>query len=143
MRFLAHRIVGKRLLHIIERTVGTPQGAVLSPILGNIYLHYVLDLWAHQWRNRSAGGDTTLVRYADDSVIGFQHRDDGRRFVAELKERLGKFGVSLNDEKTRLIEFGRFAQSNRAKRGEGKPETFDFLGFTHMCSRRRSDGALP
>ena len=157
MRFLAHRIADKRILHIIERTlkcgvdedgkrertvVGTPQGAVLSPLLGNIYLHYVLDLWAHQWRNRSARGETTIVRYADDSVIGFQYRDDGLRFVAELKERLAKFGLSLNEEKTRLIEFGRFAQSNRAQRGVGKPETFDFLGFTHMCSRRRSDGGF-
>jgi RNA-directed DNA polymerase len=129
MRFLAHRIADKRLLHIIGRTlksgvdedgrrertvVGTPQGAVISPILGNTYLHYVLDLWARQWRNRSASGEATLVRYADDSVMGFQYRRDGQRFLAELKERLGKFGLSL-------IEFGRFAQSNRAQRGEGKP----------------------
>lgn len=157
MRFLAHRIADKRLLRIIERTlkcgvdedgkrerteVGTPQGAVISPLLGNIYLHYVLDLWVHQWRKRMARGEMTIVRYADDSVIGLQHRDDGQRFVRELKERLGKFGLSLNDEKTRLIEFGRFAKSNRAQRGEGKPETFDFLGFTHMCSRRRSDGGF-
>lgn len=157
MRFLAHRIADKRLLHIIERTlkcgvdedgkrertvVGTPQGAVLSPILGNIYLHYVLDLWAHQWRNRSANGEVTLVRYADDSVIGFQYRHESQRFLAALKERLEQFGLSLNEEKTRLIEFGRFAQSNCAQRGGGKPETFDFLGFTHLCARRRSDGGF-
>ena len=157
MKFLNHRIADKRLLRIIERTlkcgvdddgkrtktvVGTPQGAVISPLLGNIYLHYVLDLWAHQWRKRTARGDMYIVRYADDTVIGFQYRDDGERFRQSLKDRFAKFGLSLNDDKTRLSEFGRFAQSNRAKRGEGKPETFDFLGFTHICAKRRSDGGF-
>jgi len=157
MRFLAHRIADPRLLRMIERTlkcgveengqrertvVGTPQGAVISPLLGNIYLHYVLDLWAHRWRRRAARGETYIVRYADDSVVGFQYRADGQRFLRELKTRLGQFGLSLNDDKTRLIEFGRFAQRNCAERGGGKPATFDFLGFTHICSRRRSDGGF-
>ncbi len=157
MRMLEERIADKRLLRLIERMlksgvqeegvwtkaeVGTPQGAVISPILGNIYLHYVLDLWAHRWRRREASGEVYVVRYADDSVLGFQHRTDGERFVRELKVRLAKFGLSLNEEKTRLIEFGRFAAGNRRRRGEGKPEVFDFLGFTHLCSRRRSNGGF-
>ena len=154
-RMLKERIADRRLLELIERMlksgvvdegvwtgteVGTPQGAVISPILGNIYLHYVLDLWAHRWRQRNATGEVYIVRYADDSVLGFQHRSDGARFLRELKHRLKKFGLSLNEEKTRLIEFGRFAAANRKQRGERKPETFDFLGFTHVCARRRSDG---
>lgn len=157
IRMLEQRIADKRLLRLIERMlksgveeegkrsrteVGTPQGAVISPILGNIYLHYVLDLWVHRWRKRSARGEMYIVRFADDSVFGFQNRGDGQRFERELKERLAKFGLSLNEEKTRLIEFGRFAAANRQQRGEGKPETFDFLGFTHICSTRRSDGGF-
>jgi group II intron reverse transcriptase/maturase len=155
MRMLKERIADRRLLSLIERMlksgvmdegvwtgteVGTPQGAVISPLLGNIYLHYVLDLWAHRWRRRNAMGEMYIVRYADDSVFGFQHRSDGVRFLRELKQRLEKFGLSLNEEKTRLIEFGRFAAANRQQRGERKPETFDFLGFTHICAKRRSDG---
>jgi group II intron reverse transcriptase/maturase len=156
-RMLKERIADNRLLKLIERMlksgvvdegkwsrteVGTPQGAVISPILGNIYLHYVLDLWADRWRRRHARGEVYIVRYADDSVLGFQFRNDGWRFLRDLKERLGKFGLSLNEEKTRLIEFGRFADGNRRQRGAGKPETFDFLGFTHICSTRYSDGGF-
>lgn len=155
MRMLKERIADRRLLHLIERVlksgvvdagvwtgteVGTPQGAVISPILGNIYLHYALDLWAIRWRKRNAVGEMYIVRYADDSVFGFQHRSDGTRFQRDLRRRLEKFGLSLNAEKTRLIEFGRFAAANRKQRGERKPETFEFLGFTHICSKRRSDG---
>jgi RNA-directed DNA polymerase len=155
MEMLKERIADKRLLRLIERMlksgvqdegkwnkteVGTPQGAVISPMLGNIYLRYVLDLWAHQWRKRKARGEVYIVRYADDSVLGFQYRSDGERFLEAFKGRLAKFGLSLNEEKTRLIEFGRFADGNRRERGAGKPEVFEFLGFTHLCSKRRSDG---
>ena len=115
---------------------------MISPLLANIYLHYVLDLWANQWRKRNARGECYIVRYADDSVLGFQYRSDGLHFMAALKDRLGKFGLSLNGEKTKLLEFGRFAISNRKARKQGKPETFDFLGFTHICSVRRSDGGF-
>lgn len=157
MRMLQERIADRRLLRLIERAlkcgvedagkrsrteVGTPQGAVLSPLLGNIYLHYVLDLWAHRWRQKRAGGEVYIIRYADDTVLGFQHRAEGERFMRELKQRVGKFRLSLNEEKTRLIEFGRFARTNRDRRGEGKPKTFDFLGFTHVCATRRSDGGF-
>jgi len=107
--------------------IGTPQGAVISPVLANIYLHYAQDLWANQWRNRHAGGDVIMIRYADDSVVGFQYRKDAERFLKDLTERMGKFGLELHPVKTRLIEFGRFAEANRRKKGEGKPETFDFL----------------
>ena len=153
MKFLEHRIADQRILRIIERilkagtvedgcrfktVVGTPQGAVISPSLGNIYLHYVLDLWAHHWRKTKARGEVYLVRYADDTVTGFQYQQDGKRFQRELSERLKKFGLRLNKHKTRLIEFGRFAQSNRQQRGQGKPKTFDFLGFTHICSRTKT-----
>ena len=118
--------------------IGTPQGSVISPLLANIYLHYAQDLWAHQWRRRHAGGDVIIVRYADDSVVGFQYKNDAERFLKALVERMGKFGLKLHPDKTRLIEFGRFAEVNRRKRGEGKPETFDFLGFTHSCSKTRN-----
>jgi group II intron reverse transcriptase/maturase len=152
MKFMEHRIADQRLLRLIRKwlragvsedgqwsktTVGTPQGAVISPILANIYLHYVLDLWAHQWRTKHATGEVIIVRYADDVVMGFQHRKEAERFLQELGERMAKFGLELHSEKTRLIEFGRFAAENRAVRGEGKPETFDFLGFTHICGRTR------
>ena len=154
MKFLQHRIADKRILLLIERTikagvvdderyfktaVGTPQGAVISPLLANIYLHYVLDLWANQWRQKYARGECYIVRYADDTVLGFQHRSDGERFNDAFEQRLEKFGLKLNRTKTKLLEFGRFAASNRKQRSEGKPETFDFLGFTHICSTRRSD----
>lgn len=155
MQFVSHRVSDRRVLDILVRTlragvdddgrrertrVGTPQGAVISPLLANIYLHYVLDLWVHQWRQRHARGEVYMVRYADDFVLGFQYHSDGLAFHAALKERLAQFGLALHPDKTRLIEFGRFAGSNRKARGQGKPESFDFLGFTHLCAVRRSDG---
>jgi len=118
--------------------VGTPQGAVISPLLANIYLHDVFDLWAEQWRKRHARGDVIMVRYADDIVVGFEHQADTMRFLADMRDRLARFALTLHPEKTRLIRFGRFAALNRAERGEGKPETFNFLGFTHICGRTRS-----
>ena len=157
MQFVSHRVSDRRVLDILARTlragvedegrrertrVGTPQGAVISPLLANIYLHYVLDLWVHQWRQRHARGEVYMVRYADDFVLGFQHHSDGLAFHAALKERLAQFGLNLHPDKTRLIEFGRFAGSNRKARGQGKPESFDFLGFTHLCAVRRKDGAF-
>ena len=155
LRFLEHRIADKRILRLVSKwlragvsedgewsrtEVGTPQGAVISPLLANIYLHYVLDQWAHHWRRNYASGDIIITRYADDFVMGFQHHTEAIRFLAELKARLNQFGLALHPEKTRLIEFGRFAADNRRKRGEGKPETFDFLGFTHMCAKTRNRG---
>lgn len=152
MKFIEHRIADKRMLRLIRKwlragvseegqwdktTVGTPQGAVISPLLSNIYLHYVLDLWFIKWRKKQAKGDVIIVRYADDFVLGFQYRNEAERFLQELQERMAKFGLELHQEKTRLIEFGRHALPNRAKRGEGKPETFDFLGFTHICAKTR------
>jgi two-component sensor histidine kinase len=116
-----------------EAEEGTPQGAVISPILANLYLHYALDLWVDQWRRKNATGDVIIVRYADDAVLGFQHRHEAERFLEQLRERLAKFGLELHPEKTRLIEFGRYAAARRKKRGQGKPETFNFLGFTHIC----------
>ena len=110
-----------------ETEVGTPQGSVISPLLANIYLHYVFDLWTQHWRKHRATGDMIVVRYADDIVLGFQHRTEAERFLQEWKERLRKFGLELHPDKTRLIEFGRFAAANRKQRGEGKPETFNFL----------------
>jgi hypothetical protein len=118
-----------------ETKVGTPQGAVVSPLLANVYLHYVFDLWVEAWRKKVARGDVIVVRYADDLVVGFQHRTDAERFLQEFGERLAKFGLELHADKTRLIEFGRFAAHNRKQRGEGKPETFTFLGFTHFCGQ--------
>jgi len=146
MKFLEHRIADKRVLRLARKwlragvsedgewsktTVGTPQGAVISPLLANIYLHYVLDLWAQRWRKKEAKGDVIIVRYADDFVMGFQHRHEAERFLKELKERVRAFGLALHQEKTRLIEFGRFAAQNRKRRGAEKPDIFDFLGFTH------------
>ncbi len=119
---------------------GTPQGSVISPLLANIYLHYVCDLWAHQWRKRHATGRVMLVRYADDSVFGFEMQVDGRVFLAALRERLAAFGLVLHPDKTRLIEFGKYAAKNRHQPGEGKPKTFDFLGFTHCCGTTRQGG---
>ena len=123
-----------------ETKEGTPQGAVISPLLANLYLHYVLDLWVEAWRKKVAHGDVIVVRYADDAVPGFQHRAEAERFLADLRERLRKFGLELHPEKTRLIEFGRYAAERRAKRGEGKPETFNFLGFTHICGKNHATG---
>jgi hypothetical protein len=118
--------------------VGTPQGAVISPLLANLYLHYVFDLWVERWRRREARGTIIVVRYADDIVIGVQHREDAERLLAAMGDRLGQFGLSLHPEKTRLLEFGRFAAANREQRGDGKPESFEFLGFTHICASNRN-----
>lgn len=153
MKFLEHRIADRRVLRLIRKwlragvsedgewsrtEVGTPQGAVISPTLANVFLHYAFDLWAKQWRERYATGDMIVVRYADDFVVGFQHRRDAERFLRELSVRMEKFGLGLHPEKTRLIEFGRYAAERRAKRGLGNPETFDFLGFTHVCGKTRT-----
>jgi len=153
MKFLEHRIADRRVLRLIQQWLeagvvengiwtacdeGTPQGAVVSPLLANVYLHYVFDQWAVQWRRRQARGDVVITRYADDFVAGFQHRADAERFQAELSERFAKFGLELKTEKTRLIEFGRFAAESRKRRGLGRPETFDFLGFTHACGKTRN-----
>ena len=155
LRFLEHRIADRRILELIKQTVqagivdagqwqrseqGIPQGAVISPLLSNIYLYYALDQWAHQWRERQARGEVYLIRYADDLIACFQYARDGQAFHWELAQRLKRFNLKLHPGKTRLIEFGRFARDNRKKRGEGKPESFDFLGFTHVCAQRRSDG---
>ena len=120
--------------------VGTPQGAVISPLLANIYLHYVFDLWVQRWRRRDANGDVIVVRYADDSVAGFERKADVHRFLEAFKERLAKFGLALNEEKTRVLEFGRFAIQHSAQRGLRRPKTFDFLGFTHICATKRANG---
>ena len=120
-----------------ETKIGTPQGAVISPLLANIYLHYVFDTWVEAWQKKLADGDMIVVRYADDLVVGFQHRAEAERFLLEFAERLAKFGLELHRDKTRLIEFGRFAQANRQARGEEKPESFAFLGFTHSCGVNR------
>ena len=155
LKFVEERVGDPRMLRLIDKwlkagvsedgqwsstAVGTPQGATVSPMLANVYLHYVLDLWVQAWRKRCARGEVYIVRYADDFVMGFQYRVDAEAFQQALERRMRKFGLELNTEKTRLIEFGRFAMDNRAKRGEGKPETFEFLGFTHICARRRKDG---
>src|SRR5262245_20452634 len=154
VRFLEHRIGDRRMLHLIQKWLkmgvledgqvrvsdrGTAQGAVISPLLANIYLHYVLDLWAECWRRHKATGDMIIVRYADDFIVGIQHENDARRFLDELRQRMEEFALSLHPEKTRLIEFGRFAAINRKRRGLGKPETFNFLGFTFICSKSRQD----
>jgi group II intron reverse transcriptase/maturase len=122
-----------------ETEVGTPQGSSISPLLANVYLHYALDLWVLAWR-RQARGDVIMVRYADDAVLGFENREAAESLRRGLQEQLRKVGLERHPEKTRMIEFGRFAESNRKRRGEGKPETFDFLGFTHMCGRTRTAG---
>ena len=155
MRFLEHRIGDRRILRLIRKWLkasivenderievhkGTPQGAVISPLLANIYLHYVLDLWAQRWRSRHAKGDMMIVRYADDTVFGFESRADVDRFLEEMKTRFAQFGLTLNEDKTRVLQFGRFAARSRARQGLGKPQTFDFLGFTHICGRSRSNG---
>ncbi|MGC1294024.1 MAG: reverse transcriptase domain-containing protein, partial [Alloacidobacterium sp.] len=117
--------------------LGTPQGSVISPLLANIYLHYVFDLWVEAWRQKCAQGEVMVVRFADDNVLGFQHKADADRFLVDFQNRLRKFGLELNPDKTRRIEFGRFAELSRLRRGEGKPETFDFLGFTHISGKNR------
>jgi hypothetical protein len=118
-----------------ETEKGTPQGATISPLLANLFLHHVLDLWALEWRKRQVHGDMVIVRYADDFVVGFQHRIDAEAFLRALRDRLTKFGLELHPEKTRLIEFGRFAATDRERSGNSKPETFAFLGFTHICGK--------
>ena len=155
VKFVEHRIGDKRVVRLIQKWLkagvmedgewsetkeGSPQGSVISPILANLYLHYVLDLWVEQWRRKQVRGEVIIVRYADDAVLGFEHREEAERFLEQLRERLRKFGLELHPEKTRLIEFGRYATERRAKRGEGKPETFNFLGFTHMCGTSHKTG---
>jgi group II intron reverse transcriptase/maturase len=155
VKFLEHRVGDDRVLRLarkwlragvsedgtwVKTEVGTPQGAVISPLLANVYLHYVFDLWVQQWRTRHAHGDVIVVRYADDIVMGFQHRADADACLAAWQTRLAEFGLALHPDKTRLIEFGRFAVENRKKRDDGKPETFDFLGFTHICGKTRKGG---
>jgi group II intron reverse transcriptase/maturase len=152
-KFLEHRIADRRVLRLIgkwlragviedgewsETEHGTAQGASVSPLLANVYLHYVFDLWAEQWRRRYARGDVVLVRFADDYVAGFEHRADAERFLADLRGRFAEFGLELHADKTRLIEFGRFAARRREQRGAGKPETFEFLGFTHICAKAQN-----
>src|SRR6478752_133906 len=153
IRFLQHRIGDRRIIRLVQKWLkagihedgvvsvsdrGTGQGSVISPLLANIYLHYALDLWAARWRRRGATGDMIIVRYADDFIIGFQHESDARRFLDEMRERLKKFALTLHPEKTRLIEFGRFAAERRKRYGLGKPETFNFLGFSFICGKTRS-----
>jgi RNA-directed DNA polymerase len=155
MKFIEHRIGDPRIIRLIRKwlragvvdqgkwtksKMGVPQGGVISPLLANIYLHYVFDLWTDRWRRKSAKGDIIVVRYADDFVVGFQHRHEAMQFLKEMHERMEAFGLALHPEKTRLIEFGRHAKSNREGKGKSKPETFNFLGFTHICDRARKDG---
>jgi RNA-directed DNA polymerase len=151
-RFLEHRIADTRVLRLIQKWLragviedgessmteeGTAQGASISPLLANVYLHYVFDLWADQWRRRHARGDVILCRYADDFLTGFEHRDDAERFLADLRDRFAQFGLELHPDKTWLIEFGRYAAERRKARGDRKPETFEFLGLTHICAEDR------
>lgn len=152
-KFLGHRIADRRVLRLIDKWLaagviedgqwtageeGSPQGASVSPLLANLYLHYVLDLWADWWRRHHATGEVIIVRWADDFIVGFEHEHDATQFLTELGQRLARFGLALHPDKTRLVEFGRDAARRRAARGLGKPETFDFLGFTHICARSRS-----
>ncbi len=152
VKFLEHRVGDRRVVSLVRKWLkagvlengtwrrsekGTAQGGSISPLLANIYLHYVFDLWARRWRKTQASGDVVVVRYADDFIVGFEHRAEAERFLAELRERLLKFGLKLHPDKTRLIAFGRYAGDRRRERGLGKPETFDFLGFTHICGRTR------
>jgi len=153
VKFLEHRIADRRVLRLIQKWLnagvledgkriqmeeGTPQGGSASPLLANIFLHYVFDLWIHSWRRKRAKGDVIVVRFADDIVVGFQVRSEAEQFWKELAERLGKFQLELHPEKTRLLEFGRYAAETHQRRGQGKPETFDFLGFTHICGKSKN-----
>src|SRR6516162_3478385 len=155
VKFVEHRIADRRVVRLIQKWLnagvledgkrirveeGTPQGGSVSPLLANAYLHYVFDLWVQVWRRKRAHGDVIVVRFADDIVVGFQVKSDAEQFWAELRERFRKFALELHPDKTRLLEFGPFAVANRKRRGEGKPETFNFLGFTHICGKKRSNG---
>jgi group II intron reverse transcriptase/maturase len=157
VKFVEHRVADRRILRLIQKWLkagvsedgqwsetkqGTPQGAVISPLLANVYLHYVFDLWVDVWRRKVAKGDVIVVRYADDLVLGFQLKADAVRFLEEFKERLAQFTLELHPEKTRLIEFGRYAVRDRQQRGVGKPSTFNFLGFTHYCGQRHKTGTF-
>lgn len=154
VKFVEYRIGDRRVVRLIQKwlkagvleqgtwsetEVGSPQGAVISPLLANLYLHYVLDVWVNHWRKK-AQGDVIVVRYADDTVLGFQYREEAERFLEQVRERMRKFGLELHPDKTRLIEFGRYAAERRKKRGAGKPETFNFLGFTHLCGTNHQTG---
>jgi RNA-directed DNA polymerase len=155
VKFVEHRIADRRVVRLIQKWLnagvledgkripveaGTPQGGSASPLLANIYLHYVFDQWVQAWRRKQARGDMIVVRFADDIVLGFQYRSEAERCWAELVARMRKFGLELHPDKTRLVEFGRFAADNRNRRGEGKPETFAFLGFTHICGKSGRSG---
>ena len=155
VKFVEHRIADRRVVRLTQKWLkagvledgtrtrseeGTPQGGSASPLLANIYLHYVFDLWVQQWRTTQARGDVIVVRYADDAIVGFQHKSEAEQFLADLRERFRKFHLELHPDKTRLVEFGPFAAKNRRRGGRGKPETFDFLGFTHICGKKRSNG---
>lgn len=155
VKFIEHRIGDPRVVRLIQKWLragvmeqgrwqavdeGTPQGGVISPLLSNVFLHYVFDLWIHHWRKTQTQGDVIVVRWADDFVIGFQNKTEAEQCLAELKKRFGKFGLALHPEKTRLLEFGPFAIDHRKRRHQGRPETFDFLGFTHICAKKRSNG---
>ena len=150
VKFVEHRIADRRIIRLIQKwlaagvledgqrtvsEVGTVQGGSISPLLANLYLHYVFDLWVQRWRQTQAHGEVVVVRFADDFVLGFQHREDAERFLTALRERFAQFGLTLHPDKTRLLEFGRFAAGNRQRRNEGKPATFNFLGFTHICGK--------
>ncbi len=153
VKFVEHRIADRRVVRLIQKWLnagvledgtrtwseeGTPQGGSVSPLLANVYLHYAFDLWARRWRKTQAHGDVIVVRYADDFIVGFQHQADAERFLTDLRERLAKFRLELHPEKTRLLEFGPFAAEHRRRAGQGKPETFNFLGFTHICGKKRN-----
>jgi len=153
VKFIEHRIADRRVVRLIQKwlnagvsedgtrrwsEMGTPQGGSISPLLANVYLHYAFDLWVQRWRRTQAQGDVIVVRYADDIIVGFQHRAEAERFLGELRVRFAKFGLELHPEKTRLLEFGPYAAERRHRAGKGKPETFNFLGFTHICGKKRS-----
>jgi RNA-directed DNA polymerase len=155
LSFLEERVADKRMLRLIRKwlrvgwvedgrrhagTIGTPQGSVISPLLANVFLNTVMDKWASKWRRAEAKGDVIIVRYVDDAVFGFQYESEGRAFLEALREQVEAYGLKLHPTKTRLVEFGRFAESNRRERGQGKPETFDYLGFTHVCGKTRKGG---
>jgi group II intron reverse transcriptase/maturase len=155
VKFIEHRVGDRRVVRLIQKwlsagvledgkrirsEVGTVQGGSISPLLANLYMHYVFDLWVQQWRQKRSQGDVIVVRFVDDFVVGFEHRQEAEQFLTKLRERLASFGLELHPDKTRLIEFGRYAATNRRRRGQGKPETFNFLGFTHSCAKTRKGG---